>query len=175
MPPITPHSCYALHSTNQTIQSLQEMCDLYDSLLRTYERQSTLLYTDIDDNLRTIHLLLENHKSTVNSRTKRAVIPPIGDLLHWAFGVATVKDLNLFMQTIHALNKHVSSLQTNHNLVADDLSSFITLQNSRNNVILQKLNLTYLRTESLHEMFKQTCFMNVIVIEHAVYSVKSFW
>jgi hypothetical protein len=77
MPPITPHSCYALHSTNQTIQSLQEMCDLYDSLLRTYERQSTLLYNDIDDNLRTIHLLLENHKSPLTAAPNEQLFHPL--------------------------------------------------------------------------------------------------
>lgn len=136
------------HNTTGYYKNNLEMCTLFDLLFQTYDQQSSFLYKDIESNLHTITTVLQKHKIDT-SRTKRGLLDPIGHLYSWAFGLVTRSELEKFISTIEALDKTIHTIGDKHNLLADDLISFIALQNNKTSQLLQRIELNYQRTETL--------------------------
>ena len=69
------------------------------------------------------------------SRSKRSLLPFIGDISHALFGTATEKEVKQMARHIDLLEKKNTRLTETFAQYSDDLSSFMTLANRRHNTL----------------------------------------
>ena len=76
---------------------------------------------------------------TGRSRSKRSLLPFIGDISHALFGTATEKEVKQMAKHIDVLEKRNERMAKAFAQYTDDLSSFMTVSNRRHNMIRETM------------------------------------
>ena len=146
-PPI--HNTCTQDSSNYKVQMTLDICTLYDLLFDTYRQQSKYLQADIETNIKTSKTLLQAHKHTLVNRKRRGLIDIVGEGMKFLFGTATYQDINKFVTLASTLDDKFSDVETKHNNLVTDFTSFVDVQNRLHKRLLDKIDLNYNRTEIL--------------------------
>ena len=127
----------------------KRICDLVNEMLVEINqiRQDTEVM--INGTIDTIINLLPERKFPVKSRSRRAILPFIGDLSRSIFGTATIKDVELLARHINSLNKISSNLIKSVEQHENDLSSFMKATDERMNNIVKGLEENHLAIEHI--------------------------
>ena len=81
------------------------------------------------------------------SRSRRSLLPFLGDLSKTLFGTATVEDVNTLARHINALTKRSRSMATLLAQHEDGFSSYITKANNRMDSLMKCVKENYIQTQ----------------------------
>ena len=90
------------------------------------------------------------------SRSRRSLLPFLGDLSKTLFGTATVEDVNTLARHINALTKRSRSMATLLAQHEDGLSSYITSANNRMDSLMKGVKENYIAINYIQTQFQDT-------------------
>jgi hypothetical protein len=164
-PPIMSNPCTHT-STTITLSAFTNfnLCDLYDELIDSYNKQSAILYDDIIRNMNAIYSYMHVPQDT--TRTKRGLFNFVGDAYKFLFGLSTTSDYERLLTVIHQLNQQSNSFATVTNAIKDELLSHVKLQERQSKFTLEKITINYNNTKVLaNEVLELTKAYNNMSID----------
>ena len=90
------------------------------------------------------------------SRSRRSLLPFLGDLSKTLFGTATIEDVNTLARHINALTKRSRTMATLLAQHEDGLSSYITKANKRMDSLMQGIKENYIAINYIQTRFQET-------------------
>ena len=141
-----------LSGCNQDIKTCSVVNDV---LLEVNQiRQETELFFNYT--IETIENLVPERNNILKSRTKRSILPFIGDLSKSLFGTATVEDVQLLAKHINALNRLTDNVVKSVQQHEDHLSSYIQTVDDRFTNIVKGIKENELAITHIHTQLYET-------------------
>ncbi len=123
------------------------ICELYDTLIGNYEKQTSLLQKDIRLSIETAHTLLDSFNlNNDKNRLKRGLMNVVGTGFRYLFGLATVKDVHKTIDITKQIETEQEGVIQSLNKLKAQSVTQLNLQLRQNKNMIDRLKLTYNRT-----------------------------